>query len=215
MSVETVWPLFALQLETPRLSLRVVRDDDLSGLADAAIAGIHDADRMPFLHPWTEEEPEALRRSLAQFQWRRRAAVRPESWALSFVALQDGHPVGVQDLEADDFATRRTVSTGSWLTRDAQGRGLGTEMRQAVLLFAFEHLGAAFAESSAFVWNAPSLAVSAKLGYRPNGVARVSPRPGEVVEEQRLLLEAHDFVRPPWELGVEGAEPARAALGAA
>ncbi|MCS5715663.1 GNAT family N-acetyltransferase [Herbiconiux sp. CPCC 205716] len=211
MSIDDVWPLFALRLETPRLVLRVVRDDDLPGLADAAIAGIH-GERMPFMRPWSEEDPATLRRSLAQFQWRRRAELRPESWGLNFVVLQDGRPIGVQDLEADDFATLRTVSTGSWLTRSAQGQGLGTEMRQAVLTFAFDHLGADFADSGAFDWNEPSLAVSRKLGYRPNGLAFASPRPGERVTEQRLRLAAADFARPPWPVAVTASPAALTAL---
>ena len=211
MGIERVWPLFGVRLETPRLVLRVLRDDDLAGVTEAAVAGIH-GERMPFLHPWSEAEPAELRRSFAAFQWGRRAAVRPESWALSFVVLQDGRPIGVQDLEADGFAARRTVSTGSWLTRSAQGQGLGSEMRAAVLMFAFDELGASVAESAAFDWNAPSLAVSARLGYRPNGSARVSPRPGEVVEERRLRLDAADLVRPAWPLAVTDADAARAAL---
>jgi RimJ/RimL family protein N-acetyltransferase len=210
MSIDDVWPLFGLRLETPRLVLRVVRDDDLAGLADAALAGIH-GERLPFLRAWSEEEPATLRRSLAQFVWRRRAELRPESWSVPFVVLADGHPIGVQDLEAEDFAVLRTVATSSWLTRSAQGQGFGTEMRAAVLQFAFDHLGATHADSGAFAWNTPSLEVSRKLGYRPNGVAFASPR-GERMLEQRLRVAADEFVRPAWDLGVQAPPLALEAL---
>ena len=43
MDLVDVWPVFGLRLFTPRLELRVARDDDIPGLAEAAIRGIHDA----------------------------------------------------------------------------------------------------------------------------------------------------------------------------
>ncbi|MGN8025141.1 GNAT family N-acetyltransferase [Microbacterium sp. 22242] len=105
------------------------------------------------------------------------------------------------------------VATGSWLTRSAHGRGIGTEMRAALLLFAFDVLGAEWAESGAASWNEASLAVSRKLGYEPNGVTRVAPRPGEAVDEQRLRLVRARFVRPDWTIAVRGAGLALAQLG--
>ena len=41
----------------------------------------------------------------------------------------------------------RTVGTGSWLGRPYQGRGIGKEMRGAVLALAFDGLGAEVAET--------------------------------------------------------------------
>ncbi|MBY8854139.1 GNAT family N-acetyltransferase, partial [Saccharothrix sp. MB29] len=64
------------------------------------------------------------------------------------------------------FPVLREVDTGSWLGLEHQGKGCGTEMRAAVLLFAFDHLGALAARSSAFDDNLPSHGVSRKLGYR-------------------------------------------------
>lgn len=208
MGIDDVWPLFALRLRTPRLELRVVRDEHLPGLVDAAVAGIHDPDRMPFSAPWTDAGPRELARSLAQFQWRLRAAVRPDSWSLSLAVLRDGVPIGVQDLGATELSARRTVTSGSWLTRSEQGRGLGTEMRAGLLMFAFDHLGAEWAESGAAAWNEASLTVSRRLGYRQNGIERVQPRPGEVVDMQRLRLHVNDFVRPDWALNVAGLDRA-------
>lgn len=48
MDLERIWPLFGLRLTTPRLELRPLRDDDLPGLVDAALSGVHDPARMPF-----------------------------------------------------------------------------------------------------------------------------------------------------------------------
>lgn len=209
MDLLTAWPLFGLRLRTPRLELRPVRDEDVPGLVDAALAGIHDPAVMPFAVPWTDAEPDVLRRELARFVWRQRASIRPDTWTLQLAVLHEGRPIGVQDLTAAGFAQLRTVLTGSWLTRRAQGSGIGTEMRAAVLLFAFDVLGAEVAESSAASWNAASLGVSRHLGYVDNGVERRAPRPGEVIEEQRLRLPREAFVRPAWSLQVEGFEAAR------
>ena len=70
---------------------------------------------------------------------------------------------------AKDFPALRTVSTGSWLGREYQGRGLGKEMRSAILHLAFAGLGAAEAYSGAFDDNEASLATSRSLGYVENG----------------------------------------------
>ncbi|GAA4267136.1 GNAT family protein [Frondihabitans peucedani] len=215
MDIERVWPLFGLSLRSPRLELRPVRDDDLPALVDAAVAGVHDPERSPFGVPWTDAPPAELAHSFAAYHWGLRAGSSPEKWALAFTILHNGEPVGVQQLDATEFARDRTVDSGSWLTRRMQGRGLGTEMRAAILLFAFDHLGARTARSSAMVWNTPSLAVSRRLGYVDDGLTRIEPRPGEPVDEQRLRLERDAFVRPEWTLDVRYPEGILRDLGAA
>ena len=57
------------------------------------------------------------------------------------------------------------VTTGSWLGAAYQGNGLGTEMRAAVLTYAFDARGARVARSGAIQGNPQSLGVSRKLGY--------------------------------------------------
>jgi hypothetical protein len=47
-TLSDVWPLFGLKIISPRLELRLVRDEDLPGVIDAALAGIHDPAVMPF-----------------------------------------------------------------------------------------------------------------------------------------------------------------------
>lgn len=58
---------------------------------------------------------------------------------------------GLQEMRAVDFAVTREVATGSWLGRRFHGKGIGTEMRGAVLYLAFAGLGARYARSSVFV----------------------------------------------------------------
>jgi RimJ/RimL family protein N-acetyltransferase len=204
-----VWPLFDLVLRTPRLELRPVRDEDLPGLAAAAIAGIHDPGRSPFPSPWAEASAEELPADLARYQWSLRAGTSSEAWRIAFAILEDGVVIGCQDLLADRFAVTRSVASGSWLTRAAHGRGLGREMRAAVLMLAFDHLGADVAESSALAWNDASIRVSTALGYRPNGTGRTVGADGALVEEPRFRVTPETFLRPEWELGVEGLDAAR------
>jgi RimJ/RimL family protein N-acetyltransferase len=170
------WPLFELTLSTPRLLLRPPTDNDFPGLLDAIDAGIHDPDVTPFSVPWTDADPTVRRREAVQFWWRQRAGWKPDDWHLPFAVFHDDRPVGIQGVFATRFSILREVSTGSWLTRSAQGHGLGKEMRAAVLQLAFEGLGAQVARSGAFADNVASLAVSKAIGYRPNGWSREAPR---------------------------------------
>lgn len=188
------WPLFDLRVRTPRLELRPPRDGELHALARLAAGGVHDPDTMPFLVPWTLAPSPELERNALQFWWRTRAEWSPENWHLGLAAFVDGEPVGVQDVMAQGFAVRRTVTTGSWLGRAHQGKGIGTEMRLAVLHLAFDGLGAQRAETGAWFDNEASQRVNAKLGYEPNG-DELLDRMGEPTLELRFKMECEQFAR--------------------
>lgn len=185
-------PLTRLRLRTPRLELRLATVAELRRLYAVAEAGIHDPAEMPFAVAWTDDLN--LPDFLAHM-----TAVDPK--ALLLVAFLDGEPVGVQEL---DLALPE-VRTGSWLGRAHQGRGLGTEMRTAVLAFAFGHLGAEVARSGAIQGNPQSLGVSRTLGYERVGEHLVSPR-GEPVVHTDVELRRERF-RPPVEVEVAGPLP--------
>ena len=51
------FPVFALEVRTPRLTLRFPDDDDVVQLAEIGAAGVHPADEMPFETRWTEIPP--------------------------------------------------------------------------------------------------------------------------------------------------------------
>ncbi|MGP4032570.1 GNAT family N-acetyltransferase [Pseudarthrobacter sp. 1C304] len=124
----------------------------------------------------------------------------------------DGAFIGCQDVAAKDFASLKTVSTGSWLRQSAQGRGFGKEMRAAVALYAFDWLGADAAESEAAAWNRQSLGVSRALGYELNGVGRATWG-GTRQDVQKVRLTPAAFIRPGWQLQVEGHTATAAYLG--
>lgn len=203
------WPLLGLRVDTPRLELRLPREEEFGAFLDATDAGIHDPDEMPFETPWTDTEPAELRhRASMQFWWGSRASWTPDDWHLTLGVFLDGRAIGFQDLVAKRFCVLRTVASGSWLTRDAQGEGYGTEMRSGVLDLAFTGLGAAVAHSAAFVDNIASRRVSQALGYRENGRERAAPR-GEARELTRFELTRADWEsrRPEWRATITGLEP--------
>ncbi|ABM09494.1 conserved hypothetical protein [Paenarthrobacter aurescens TC1] len=155
--------------------------------------------------PWAELPDDELAPNMAQWYWRCRANFTKESWTLLLGVWHEDELLGVQDIGAKNFHTLKTVSTGSWLKRSAQGQGFGKEMRAAVVSYAFDYLDAEVAESEAAVWNQQSLGVSTALGYELNGIFRDGW--GEKVETvQRVHLTPTTFKRPTWTLKVQGHE---------
>ncbi|BBF98988.1 MULTISPECIES: GNAT family N-acetyltransferase [Pseudonocardia] len=198
------WPLHGLVLRTPRLELRPDDDGSLRELVTMLHAtGVHPASAMPFSVPWTDADPRYLGRGVVQYFWSERARTGPESWALHLVVRSEGRVIGLQSLTADRFGLLRGVETGSYLGLSYQGTGYGTEMRAAVLAFAFDHLGATTARSDYVEGNDASAAVSRRLGYRADGTSLNSAREVRTVQH-RVLLTPEEFVRPGWELGVRG-----------
>ena len=188
------WPLFDLELTTPRLVLRPPRDVDFGDLLDAVDEGIHAPESMPFSQPWTDAEPTSRRLSVAQFLWGTRAKWNADDWELPFAVFHEERAIGIQSIFAKQFPIMREVSSGSWLSLSSQGRGFGKEMRSAVLQLAFEGLGASLARSGAFADNQASAGVSQALGYRENGKHREAPR-GEPKEMIDYVLSREEWMR--------------------
>jgi RimJ/RimL family protein N-acetyltransferase len=181
------WPLLGLRLATSRLELRLPTDTELGDLADLVVAGLHRPGTTPFLVSWPYLPPAERARAFLQGQWRDRGSWSPGAWSLGLAVFCDGRPVGMQELSATDFGTVREVGSFSWLGLRHHGQGIGTEMRAAVLDLAFAGLGAAEATSGAFEDNGPSLRVSAKLGYEPDGIERLAAD-GRTTTTRRLRL---------------------------
>jgi RimJ/RimL family protein N-acetyltransferase len=206
------WPLFGLRLRSARLELRSPTDADLFALLEVARAGVHDPATMPFAVAWTDLRGDAFDQGFLQFYWGTRASWTVEAWSLPFVVFLEGQPIGTQEVRATNFLTGRTVDTGSWLGLRSHGQGFGTEMRAAVLAFAFDPLGAIAARSAVLEGNEASRRVSLKLGYRPDGSGEVAPR-GRPVRQERFVLERSDFARERWPLTVEGFDACRTMFG--
>ena len=170
------WPLFDLEVRTPRLSLRYL-DDELAGeLLAVARRGVHDPAVMPFTIPWTDLPSPQMEWEAMRFYARTRAEVRPASWSLQFAVIADHHVIGACDLMAESFPELRQFTTGSWLGREFQGRGFGKEFREAALALGFDGLGAEFALTAMWHDNAASKGVTTSLGYEFEGRRRALRR---------------------------------------
>ncbi|MFI5898818.1 GNAT family N-acetyltransferase [Streptomyces cyaneofuscatus] len=207
------WPLHGLRIRTPRLELRLPDEALLDELASVGAGGVHAPDRMPFIVPWTDGEPDEVGRATYQHVLGTIAGWTEKDWHLSLAVLHEGKVVGRQDVMGREFGVRREVMTGSWLGLPHQGQGIGTEMRAAALHLAFEGLGARYAVSDARTDNAGSLGVSRRLGYEPDGL-QIEVIRGEAVTLRRLRLD-----RAGWEkhrsvdVTVEGLDARRADFG--
>ena len=189
------YPLLDVRVSTPTLELRSATDELLDQLADVVRAGKTHADPAPYDDPMSfyETDPDLRVAKWLRAIWRRRGDVEPDAWRLYFVVMVGGRPVGEQTLTGVDFSTLGTVTTSSWLSSDQRGRGLGREMREAVLHLAFDGLGAREASSDAFVDNQGSNAISRGLGYEANGFDWAT-RQGEPA-----LLNRWRLTRADWE----------------
>ncbi len=200
MLSENPWPFFGLTVTTPKLELRYATDEllvELTAVADDVIV----PGTLPFDGDATfyDRSIDGRRRWLAG-QWAARGRTSPGWWVLVFAVIVDGHAVGTQEISATDFASLRTAGTFSWLTRSYQGRGLGKEMRAAVLHLAFGGLAADRVTSEAFVDNAASIGVSQALGYERDGTlwalrqGEPAPMNRFVLSRQRWAVERRDDI---------------------
>lgn len=183
------WPLFDLRVETPRLVLKYADDDDLETLAAFRSDLVLQPGQEPFDgdSSFYSDDPETAARKAMTGEWGARAKTSPEWWHLSFAVLVEDEVVGQQNITGADFKNLRTVNSFSFLARTYQGRGIGKEMRSAILHLAFAGFGAVRAESDAFHDNLASIGVSRSLGYSDNGTM-LAPRPSGAAEMLRFLI---------------------------
>ena len=209
------WPLFGLELRTERLRLHLPTDPELLEVMAVARAGIHPPDEMPFASAWSTQESPGFERGYLAYHWLNRAGWTSEAWEIGLlVTTHEGRVLGMQGVDARDFAHLRTVATGSWLGQAVQRQGYGREMRAAVLGFAFDGLGARLATTEAFLDNPASSAVSRSLGYEENGFGQLAPH-GIPRETQKFrMTEAMWRARPRPPLEIIGLDACRDWFGA-
>ncbi len=206
-----------VRVSTPRIELVGATDELLEQLQPLVRDGKANADPAPYDDPISlyEEDPAVRVHKWLQGIWRGRGHAAPGSWRLNFAVVLDSQPVGMQDLIGENFDTFGTVMSFSWLSTDIRHRGIGTEMRQAILHLAFEGLKATEAASDAFVDNAGSNGVSRALGYTENGVDWATRR-GEVGLLQRWRLTRDDWLpHRRTDIRLQGVGDCAAALGIA
>ncbi|SCE71877.1 Protein N-acetyltransferase, RimJ/RimL family [Micromonospora coriariae] len=208
-----LWPQYGLTISTPRLELRLPRDEELAALAQLAGDGVHRADERPFLTPWTDGSPEDRARFVLRAHWGQLAGWSAAQWRLALGVFHHGCPLGVVTLRANDFAVVREVTTSAWLGIDHQGKGYGTEARIGLLTLAFDHLGARAARTEVFQDNHASQGVSRKLGYEHDGIS-VDARGDEALVSDRLRLTRQTWTRQQRPVvRVDGVEACRPMFG--
>ena len=183
-------------LRTPRLELRPDDDAGLLELVDVAYAGVHppERDAVP-----ARRGPTPIRATSAagccSTSGRSGPRWRPERWALHFLVRRrrPGDRHAEPDRRAASACCVRSAPAPGWA--GSTRAGLGTEMRAAVLQFAFDHLGAQRARSTAFSDNAASLPGLGRAGLPPRRHAQPSRRRGGQHSVIRLLLD-RDRLRP-------------------
>lgn len=210
MSLIDIFPAFALRIECGPVTLRPMREADVVKVSELVSDGIHAEGSRPFLLPWNLSKTQPL--ESLQYYYRNWANFTPESWTLELAVERDGVMVGAQCIVANNFNVVRHGETGSWLGLAHQGRGTGTLMRQAVLSFAFDHLGAVEMRSGAWADNPNSHRVSEKCGYQTCGY-QILNRQGEPTRQDDFVVTPTTFVRPPYEVVVTGADAFRKAIG--
>ena len=155
-SLAEYWPVFGLRLATPRLTL----------IAPAGRRPGGDAGRHPGRHPrrWRDAVRDAVDRCATRRVDPEHAAlllgdpgsVHAGIWSVPFIvrrARRAGRPAGTRRHGTSPSPERCEPGPG-WAPH-IQGDGIGTEMRSAVVQFAFDHLKADRADSGAFTDNAP------------------------------------------------------------
>lgn len=176
--------------------------DELEALREVALGGVHPPEFMPFSVPWTDDPGLA---DFLDYHEMRRREWSVDAWHLELGVWVEGEPVGVQAMTATDYPATRSVMSGSWLGQQFQRRGIGTEMRTAMLELAFRGLGAETARSGAIEGNVASVRVSEKLGYRVVGQSRSAPRGIEFPHTDFELR--RDAWQPPFHVEIVGLEP--------
>lgn len=191
---------FGLRVTAQDITLRLFRDSDLPAYAELISSRLFADETAPHVFDWWARDPVVRLREGIQWLWRARSGITPKEWTLTLGVFDGDRLIGSQDVSAREFAKLRVVESGSYLRLDAQGRGIGTLMRQMMLVLAFDHLGAVRAESGAILGNDMSLAVSRHCGYQLDGTAITTNGETRVVL-QRAVVTPETFIRP--DIGVQ------------
>ena len=156
-------------LETPRLTLRELRDDDFERVH--AYASDHEVVR--YLD-WGPSSIEETTRFMALAREARKATPRT-AYHLAIALRTDDRAVGSCRIEIRD-ASGQTGDLGYVLDRAHWGRGYATEASRALVAFGFDRLGLHRVWARCDVRNAASAHVLEKLGMEREGRLRHNVR---------------------------------------
>jgi len=190
MSTPTPDPLGGAEtlptLETPRLRLRWLRDDDLPSLF--AIFGDPEAMRY-----WSSPAVTSLDEVAATVERIRTSFATREVLQWGFADRTTDEILGTTTLHRINW-THRRAEIGYALNRAHWGKGLASEAVGAAIGFAFETLGLHRIEADTDPRNGRSVGVLEKLGFVREGLLKERYHVGGEVQDALLL----GLLRPDW-----------------
>jgi RimJ/RimL family protein N-acetyltransferase len=185
-----------LRITTPRLILRIPTNEEVTALAQIALEGIQPKGEPHFqsdeLYDKSLDKIESFLREHVNkniVEWNKK------NWQLPFAIFSEDKPIGMITVYAKDFPIAGGFGCGYWLGIAHQGKGLGTEMLQAVLSLGFDGLHAREAYVGAWSDNVASLRIMEKLGFIFNGEYWMA-RQGQPVKDIRMKLSREKWVKP-------------------
>lgn len=188
-------------LETPRLRLRPLAEDDRAALfdlyADWEVARNLVRIRWPFTHAAADDLIAAARVGREQASSYLLGIVRSGSVFVGVAAL--GIPANEQQTTPEERAEDRGLGIlGYAITRAEWGQGFATEVARRMVAFAFEECGLTRLQASAIQGNAASIKVLRRVGFqldaRGIGETPLSGGPDHILD--RYILTAPGTAGP-------------------
>lgn len=151
-------------LQTARLTLRLIREDDAPDFFDQLSVLPHTS---AWLDSYQAQSLDNTRNAIRSYnnQFKRSKTTLP--WAL---VNQEDRLLGF--LMLSDIQNRSKAELAYWLGRDYWGQGLMTESVLAVISFAFSQLGMHRIYATTHPRNAASQSVLKRAGFQKEGVLR-------------------------------------------
>ena len=188
--------LFNISIKTPRLALHVPNNTEITQLAQITVDGIQDPEKPHYqIENWYDGSLEERKNYLQGLVHKHIYDWNKQDWQLPLAVLLENKPIGLLTLYAKDFPIARGFGCGYWLGKMYHNQGLGTEMLEAGLAFAFDTLNAREAYLGAWSDNAVSLHLMEKLGFLFNGEYWMV-RQGVAVKDRRMRLPREQWKRP-------------------
>lgn len=160
-----------MRLETDRLILRAVEEDDVPDLYPI-MNDPEVTENLLLPYPYPEERVT---------QWvlsGRDALQRAERYEIAVVPKDVGHAIGVCSLYRVSWE-HMSAELVYWIGKEYWGKGYITEAARRVLEYGFKELGLERICVGCFARNAASQRVIEKLGFKPEGLSRGEYKKGD------------------------------------
>ncbi len=158
-----------MPIRTPRLVIRPKQVGD-GAITSAAVAETWDE-----LHQWMRwaEDRTAFTAELMEIRTRRVMASFLLREEIELIGIESGTGIAVVwcGLHSIDWEARQ-CDTGYWVRKSAQGRGIATEVANAMLRYAFGALGMRRVGLTHSAGNEPSRRIAERLGLALEGIQR-------------------------------------------